>query len=110
MDLHCRHCGEPWDHDELHYLGEYTGEDMSYKQAVKRFLALGCKAFNPDSGKLRERAGLAPKPEHCTRSPIYPPEMMDMIRQSQDMSPYPDEWMGPDDIECMLELAEDIFG
>jgi hypothetical protein len=28
---------------------------------------------------------------------------------AQDMSPYPDEWSSPDDIEMMLEIAEEMF-
>lgn len=109
MDIHCRHCGEPWDHDELHDMEGWTGDDMTYKQAVQRFKELGCHAFKPDSGRLRERAGLTTKPKQCTLEPIYPPEMMELIRVAQDMSPYPDEWSSPDDIEMMLEMAEEMF-
>jgi len=29
MDIHCRYCGEPWDHDELHEIEGHT-----YKQAA----------------------------------------------------------------------------
>lgn len=90
MDIHCRHCGEPWDHDELHDI-----EDTSYKDAVKLFLKHGCGAFVVK--------------EVCKNEPIYPPDMMELIRVAQDMSPYPDEWSSPEDIEMMLELAEDIF-
>ena len=93
MDIHCRHCGEPWDHDELHEM-----EDVSYKDAVKLFLKHGCGAFGFD----------VPLPT-CNLAPIYPPEMMELIRTAQDMSPYPDEWSSPEEIEFMLELAEDIF-
>ena len=42
MDIHCRYCGEPWDHDELHDMESWTGHDMSYRQAAKRFKELGC--------------------------------------------------------------------
>jgi hypothetical protein len=93
MDIHCRYCGEPWDHDELHDV-----EDTSYKDAVKLFLKHGCGAF-----------GFEPPLLTCRRSPIYPPEMMELIRTAQDMSPYPDEWSSPDEIEMMLEIAEEMF-
>jgi hypothetical protein len=73
-------------------------EDVSYKDAVKLFLKHGCGTF-----------GFEPPLMTCRRSPIYPPEMMELIRVAQDMSPYPDEWSSPDDIEMMLEIAEEMF-
>ena len=109
MDIHCRYCGEPWDHDELHEMESWTGDDMSYKQAVKRFKELGCNAFKPDTGRLRERAGLTTKPKHCTLSPIYSSHWMKLMQEAQDWSPYPEEWMTPDDIETILELVGDVF-
>ena len=33
MDIHCRYCGEPWDHDELHDM-----EDACYKDAGQAVL------------------------------------------------------------------------
>ena len=94
MDIHCRHCGEPWDHDELHDI-----EGASYKDAVQLFLKHGCGAFGFD----------APLPT-CNRTPIYPSDMMELIRVAQDMSPYPDEWSSPDEISIMLGVADLIFG
>ena len=77
MDIHCRHCGEPWDHDELHDMEGHT-----YKQASVAFAKYGCGAFHTfGSGQ-----------HVCIHSPIYP-----------------DEWSSPDDIECMLEMAEEMF-
>jgi hypothetical protein len=73
-------------------------EDVCYKDAVKLFLKHGCGAF-----------GFEPPLPTCRRSPIYPPEMMELIRVAQDMSPYPDEWSSPDEIEMMLEIAEEMF-
>ena len=90
MDIHCRHCGEPWDHDELHEIEGHT-----YKQAAVAFKTYGCGAFVVK--------------ETCPHSPIYPPEMLELIGQSQDMSPYPDEWNSPDDIECMIDMAKERF-
>lgn len=109
MDIHCRHCGEPWDHDELHDMEGWTGDAMTYKQASQRFKELGCNAFKPDTGTLRERAGLEPKPKHCTHSPVYPRQMLELIAVSQDMSDYPDEWESPEDIAFMLEVADEMF-
>lgn len=89
MDIHCRYCGEPWDHDELHDMKGHT-----YKQAAVAFRSYGCGAFNTLRGQ-----------SVCKHSPIYPAEMLELIGQSQDMSPYPDEWNSPDDIECMIDMA-----
>jgi hypothetical protein len=90
MDIHCRHCGEPWDHDELHEIEGHT-----YKQAAGAFKKYGCGAFVVK--------------ETCRNEPIYPPEMLELIAVSQDMSPYPDEWESPEDIAFMLELADGMF-
>ena len=109
MDIHCRHCGEPWDHDELHDMEAHTGEAMTYLQAAERFKALGCNAFSPNTGSLRERAGLPPKPKHCTHEPILSLDMLQNIAALQDMSDYPEEWGGPEDIQFVLEVAEEMF-
>ncbi len=94
MDIHCRHCGEPWDHDELHNVEGHT-----YKQAAVAFAKYGCGAFHTfGSGQ-----------HVCIHSPIYPAQMMELIRVAQDMSPYPDEWSSPDEIEMMLEVGEEMF-
>jgi len=55
MDIRCRHCGEPWDIDELHSLprlANYKGpmatagmyEDQ-FKQALAEFRQKGCAVF-----------------------------------------------------------------
>jgi len=109
MDIYCRYCGEPWDHDELHEMESHTGEAISYLKAAERFKALGCNAFSPDTGRLREIAGLSSKPKHCTVAPILPDEMLRYIAELQDISPYPEEWPSPDDSGCMLEIVEEMF-
>lgn len=109
MDIHCRHCGEPWDHGELNDMESHTGEAVTYLQAAERFKALGCNAFSPNTGSLRERAGLPPKPKHCTMAPILPADMLRHIADSQDMSTSPEEWADPVEIEIMLEVAEEMF-
>lgn len=48
MDIACRFCGEPWDHDELHYM-EAGGRALSYAAAGKRFSRYGCEAFNGEA-------------------------------------------------------------
>lgn len=108
MDIYCRFCGEPWDHDELHDMSDWIEQDITYKQAAKRFRELGCNAWKPDTGLLRERAGLPAKPKHCTLEPIEPAHIMQGIGIMQDLSPYLDEWGSPDDIECMYEFAETL--
>ena len=106
MDIYCRYCGEPWDNDELHDMEEHIGESMSYLEAVRRFKALGCRAFRPDTGRLRELAGLPSKPKHCTASSVLHHNMLRYIADSQDSSDYPDEWESPADIMFMLEVSE----
>lgn len=55
MDIRCRHCGEPWDHDELHGLAtpDEPGRDLDYEQrripydeANALFRELGCGLFD----------------------------------------------------------------
>ena len=101
MDIHCRHCGEPWDHDELHDMEGHT-----YRQAAVAFRSYGCGAFVRFLNSVNSPSVVK---ETCQYSPIYPPEMLELIGQSQDMSPYPDEWSSPDEIEIMLQAAEEMF-
>ena len=44
MDIICRHCGEPWDNDELHV------DHISYKEAFKLFRTYGCGAMDAIMG------------------------------------------------------------
>jgi hypothetical protein len=46
MDIHCRHCGEPWELDTLHEFGDYT-------RRAKLFAKFGCNALM-DNGDLAE--------------------------------------------------------
>ena len=96
MDIYCRFCGEPCDLGELEDMGEWIEQDITYKQAAKRFRKLGCNAFKIDSN------------EPCAEEPIEPAHIMQGIGIMQDMSPYPEEWGSPDDIECMYEFAETL--
>jgi len=78
MDMLCRHCGEPWDHDELH-----NGYGP-YKVMGERFRKLGCNAFDTDNN------------EPCDRGVV---NGGGVLRQAlartiamQELSPYPEEW------------------
>ena len=44
MDMYCRKCGEPWDHDELHEVAEE--QDTTYERVRDAFLANGCAVFS----------------------------------------------------------------
>ena len=44
MDIHCKFCGEPWDHDELHDMLtpeslSKNGQPLPYKEAAALFQA-----------------------------------------------------------------------
>jgi|TARA_B100001245_G_scaffold228922_1_gene206734 hypothetical protein len=53
MDIYCRFCGEPWDHDSLHEMGEWIDKEITYQEAGRQFSALGCGAF--ESGYIPPR-------------------------------------------------------
>jgi hypothetical protein len=48
-DIHCKHCGEPWDLDSLHDMlknpNDYEKGVLPFPMASKRFSLLGCGAF-----------------------------------------------------------------
>jgi len=52
MDIKCHKCGEPWDMDSLHEMGEWIGEELSFNQARRRFYADGCTAFGTGHGTM----------------------------------------------------------
>lgn len=77
MDISCKYCGEPWDHDELHY-GYLNGQSVPYKEMSQKFKKLGCNAFEDkdtpcDRGVVDEQAAL-----HAG--------------VAQDLFSYPEEW------------------
>jgi hypothetical protein len=43
MDIHCRHCGEPWELDTLHEFGDYraVGRGLSRKSFCPWFVNRG---------------------------------------------------------------------
>jgi len=42
MDMNCRHCGEPLEHDALHDQYDINGEKLTYSEAGRRFKRFGC--------------------------------------------------------------------
>ena len=79
IDIHCRHCGEPMELDELHRAIDHTTENaplIGYQNAGKRFAAYGC--------------GYEYK-THCDR-PMVDPEMAGKAAVMQDLSDHPEEW------------------
>jgi len=44
-DIRCTKCGEPWDIDTLHEMGDWVGETLTFAQARERFYREGCRAF-----------------------------------------------------------------
>lgn len=49
MDIYCKVCGEPWDHDELHEM-YVDGRKVPYMEAWRRFKKMGCRAFGSSHG------------------------------------------------------------
>lgn len=43
MDIYCRRCGEPWDHDTLHEVAET--EKRTYEEVAVAFRKRGCAAL-----------------------------------------------------------------
>ena len=79
IDIHCRHCGEPMELDELHRAIDYTTEGtpfIGYDNAGKRFAAYGC--------------GYEYK-THCDR-PMVDPDAAMKAGVMQDLSEHPEEW------------------
>ena len=44
-DIRCPKCGEPVDIDELHEMGDYRQEELTFQQATELFWSEGCAAF-----------------------------------------------------------------
>ena len=87
-----------------------TKEIASANIIMNRFVnvikSYGCGAFVRFLNSVNSPSVVK---ETCQYSPIYPPEMLELIAVSQDMSPYPDEWSSPDEIAIMLEVGEEMF-
>jgi|DEB0MinimDraft_10_1074344.scaffolds.fasta_scaffold82117_3 hypothetical protein len=88
MDIYCRFCAEPWEHDTLHEFNDYP-------RRAKLFAQYGCNALM-DDGERREP---------CS-APCIDERVAEASAFLQDDSPHPDEWCGVYDIlEMMEELA-----
>ena len=44
MDIKCRNCGEPWDHDTIHDVASEKNSD--YETVAADFRRRGCEAFD----------------------------------------------------------------
>lgn len=53
-DIICVQCGEPWDHDELHFAADDTGQ--TYAEVLAEFRDTGCSALG---GQCNQSAGPA---------------------------------------------------
>ena len=81
MDMHCRFCGEPWDHDCLHEMGDFDTDigSLTYKQAGNRFRKLGCGAFENGDNKCRQR--------------MVAPDGAVLSEANMIMSDHPEDWV-----------------
>ena len=73
-DIHCQHCGEPWDHYYLHEVGDHG---MDYKTAGRSFAINGC-GFRDNT--------------KCDAGMVDPESAAQSIAL-QELSPYPEEWI-----------------
>ena len=47
MDIHCRFCGEPWDHDTLHEFDDYPRRSELFRK-------LGCPALKYQDSEMTD--------------------------------------------------------
>ena len=73
-DIHCQHCGEPWDHDYLH---EVDDHGMDYKMAGRSFAINGCG--------FRDNV-------RCTSQVVDANAALDS-GIAMTLSPHPEEWI-----------------
>lgn len=101
MDIHCRFCGEPWDHDTLHEFDDYPRRSELFRK-------LGCPALqfedsemtddNCFEGKVlakmrlrkmtREQAEKAVRDRYCVD-----PERAARSEVAMLLSDYSDDWL-----------------
>ena len=75
MDIHCRHCGAPTEHETLH------DQSVPYKEAGERFAKYGC-------GSLWTTT-----PVRCNREEIDIDRDKAVYAQAmQELSPHPGDW------------------
>ncbi len=77
MDIFCRHCGEPSDHDDLH------DSKYSYQVMSNLFRIYGCGAIDHVWGD---------KPLLPCDNPVTNQPVAELSAAMQDISPYAEEW------------------
>ena len=88
MDIICRHCGQPIDHDELHET------KYDYKVMSNLFRIYGCGAFDHVWGD---------KPLLPCAWPKNNPKAAELSAAMQDISPYAEEWS--QDFDTLLDCS-----
>ncbi len=91
MDIHCKHCGEPWDISELHEMADATGDYenlLTFDNARALFYTHGCGAFQNHP------------PSNCSATSIVSLETLAGIDALQDM-------LG-DDVDGLASTLEDF--
>ena len=89
MDIHCKYCGEPWDHGELHDMPtpeslSKNGQPLPYKEAAALFSKLGCGAFQTNFGESN--------PTMC-RASMVDADAAAWATASHILSDEPDDWL-----------------
>jgi|TARA_R100001480_G_scaffold73795_1_gene84477 hypothetical protein len=89
LDIHCKYCGEPWDHAELHDMPtpeslSKNGQPLPYKEAAALFSKLGCGAFQTNFGENN--------PTMC-RASMVDADAAAWAEASHILSDDPDDWL-----------------
>ena len=84
MDIYCKYCAEPWEHDTLHEFGDYTNR-------CALFVKYGCNALM-NEGELR-----SPCKNACIDEDLAAASAL-----LQSDSPYSDDWLNAGDLVNML--------
>jgi hypothetical protein len=87
MDIHCKFCGEPSDHDELY------DQDYSYRVMSKNFRLFGCGVFDHVYNG---------KPLAQCKNPVLNASIAELSGVMQGLTPYAEEWS----LDCEDLLAQ----
>ena len=88
MDIHCKFCGEPWEHDTLHEFGDY-------KNRAKLFAQLGCNALMDDGNR-----------DYPCNTGVVDPDMAWQAGFLQEWSDHPEEWVA-DGLLAIVSIPRD---
>ncbi len=91
MDIHCKHCGEPWELLSLHDMPDDSGDYenlRTFDEARALFYKHGCGAWQQHP------------PSRCTHAPIVPTDTLAGIDVMQDL-------LG-DDVDGLASMLEDF--